>query len=145
MQRGEGAFGDVLEQREMHQIDMEMQQVELVGAAAHVVQHRQVRGQIGFERMRVQPEGARTRRDQFGARAAVPAGEDRDLVSQIDQCIGQVSHDAFCASVEAGRDRFIQRCDMSDTHGADPSDSLGRRGERYGATEWESGSGRCRR
>ena len=46
VQRRQGLSGDVGEDRELQQVDMEMQQVELVAAPTHFMQHRQVRGDV---------------------------------------------------------------------------------------------------
>ena len=56
MQRRHRARRNPLEQREMQQVDVEMQHVELVRALAHLVQHREVRGDVGFERRRIEAD-----------------------------------------------------------------------------------------
>ncbi len=51
MQRRQRPVGDVLEKRKMHEVDVEMQDIELVGTLADLVQHREMGGDVGFERV----------------------------------------------------------------------------------------------
>ena len=63
MQRGDGAAGERPEQREMKLIDMEVQQVELVGPLADAVEHQHIIGDriahVGVEPQRLAGRRAR--------------------------------------------------------------------------------------
>ena len=100
----------------MQHVDMEVQHVELVGAPAHFLQHRQVRGEIGLEHCRIEPDRLVAHRHQFGAGARIGAGEQRHLMAQINQRVGKVSDDALGAAVEFRRGGFVQRRNLGDAH-----------------------------
>ena len=66
MQRRDRAMRLMLEDGKVQQVDVEMQDVELPRPAAHLVQHREMRGHVRLERRRVQTDRAVAHRDQLG-------------------------------------------------------------------------------
>src|SRR5262249_34310826 len=52
-------------------------------------------------------------------RLGVAAGEQRDVVSLVDELFGKVRNDAFGAPVEFGRHPFEKRGDLSNPHQQD--------------------------
>ena len=50
----------------MDQVDVEMQDVELGAPLAQLVQHREMRREIGLERGRIEPDGLVTHRHERG-------------------------------------------------------------------------------
>src|SRR6185369_13360572 len=80
MQRGERLGGHVAKQRHMECIDMEMQDVELTGAAAQLVEHDHVMGYVivngGVEADRLVRAG-----DELSRRHGIAAGEQCDFVT----------------------------------------------------------------
>ncbi len=107
MQGGQGALRHVLEEGEMDHVGVEVDQVELAGAAAHLVQHGHVGGEIGLQGRRVQPNGLVASRRQPGLGLGLRAGEQSDLVPQPDQGVAQMCDHAFGAAIEFGRNRLV--------------------------------------
>ena len=99
----------------MDQVDVEVDDVELVAPLVHLVQHRQVRREVGLERAGIEPDGLVPHRHQRGAGPRLGAGEQRHLVAELDQGVGEVGDDPFRAAVEAGRDRFVERRDLGNS------------------------------
>ena len=118
MQRGHGPRGKRLEERKVDEVDVEVQHVEVVGAAPHLVQHRQMRGDVGLERRRVESYGLLAHRHEERRRLGFRAREQRDVVSLIHQGIGEVGHDALGSTVKARRNRFGKRGDLRDAQRA---------------------------
>ena len=102
MQRGQRAVRERLEEREMKQIDVEMEHIELVGARADLVQHREMRGNVGLERVRIEPHCLLAHRDEARPRAGVAAREERHIVAELHERIRQVGYDPFGAAIETG-------------------------------------------
>ena len=117
VQRRHGLVGLVLEDREMQQVDVEMQDVELPRTASHFVEHRQVRGDVGFQRCGVQPDRALTDRYQPGGGVRIRGGEQRDVMAELHQCITENRDDSFGATVKLGGDGFCERRDLGNVHG----------------------------
>ncbi len=107
VQGGEGLAGRVLEEGELDHVGVEVDDVELIGPPADLVQHGHVRGEVGLQRRGVQPDGLVADGGQFGLGAGVGAGEQGDIVAEIDQGVAEVRHHPFGAAVVPGRDRFV--------------------------------------
>ena len=99
MQRGHRAVRETLEQREMNEIDVEVEDVEFVGALAHLMQHREMRGDVGLERAGIEPDGLLAHGNESRRRAGVSAGEQGDVVPQFHQRVCQVGDDTLGAAV----------------------------------------------
>jgi hypothetical protein len=77
---------------------VEVQHVEVGGARDHLLDHREVRR----DRVGAAAEAQRRRRarDQLGARRRVAAREQRHVVPEVDQRLGQKMDDALGAPVQ---------------------------------------------
>ena len=113
----------LLEERKMDQVDVEMQDVELVAPLVQLVQHRQMGREVGLERAGIEPDGLVAHRHERGPGPRLGTGEQRHLVAELDQGVGEVGDDPFRAAVEAGRDRLVERRDLGNLHKA-PSMAL---------------------
>ena len=117
VQGRQGLVRAFLEQREVDHVGVEVDDVELVGAVQNFAQHRQVGGEIGFQRRRIQADGLITHRHQAGLGLGVGAGEKGHVVAQIDQGVGQMRHHTLRTAIQLGRHGLIQRGDLRDFHG----------------------------
>jgi hypothetical protein len=108
VQRGDGALGDVLEHREMDQVDVEVQHVEALRTATHLMQHRQMRREIGFQRRRIKPNRLVAHGYQGCTGFRLGAREQRDVVAKIRKRIREMGDDAFGATVQLWRNGLIQ-------------------------------------
>jgi hypothetical protein len=50
----------------------------------------------------------------------IRTGEQRDVVTQFDESVGQMRYDAFGAAVQSRRHRLIERRDLSYFHEKPP-------------------------
>ena len=66
---------------------MKMKHVELVSAFAHVVEHREMRRDLGFQPIRVEPERAVAGGHQARTGPSVAAREQRSVVAEGDEGI----------------------------------------------------------
>ena len=80
-------------QREGIVVEMEVQQVEIVGAAPNALEHGHVQ-RIWIEYRAIEPQGSRPARFQFGGGLRVAAREQDDVVFQSDQRLRQPRTDA---------------------------------------------------
>jgi hypothetical protein len=92
--------------------------------APHQGQLVQMRGQVRLQRRGVQPDGLVAHRGQSGGGLRLGAGEQRHVMAQGHQRVGQVRHHPLGAAVQLGRHGFVQRGDLGDTHS---QNSLARR------------------
>ena len=76
---------------------------------AHVVRK-------GVADVRVLPERHGAGRHEARRCLGVAAGKERYLVSESDELLGQVRHDAFGATVEARWNAFVERRHLGDSH-----------------------------
>ncbi len=120
VQGGERPLRIVLEEREVDHVGVEVDDVEVVRAPAHLVQHGHVRGEVRLQRGRIQPDGLIAHGHQLGLGFRVGAGEQGDLVAELDQGVAQVSDDTLGAAVELGGDRLVQRRHLRDLHSIYP-------------------------
>ena len=95
---------------------MEVQHVELVRRAVQRRSSmREMRGDVGVAGdRRVEAERAGRGRREPGASVRIAAREEGDVVTQIDQRLDEVRHDAFGAAVEAGWHGLEERRDLRD-------------------------------
>ncbi|MNE46266.1 hypothetical protein D3C80_1405930 [compost metagenome] len=121
MQGGDRLVRQITEEGEMHHVGVEMDDVEIVGAVQHLRQHGHVRGQIGLQRLRVQANGLISHRDQSRPRLGLGAGEQGDVMAQIDQGVGQVGHHPLGAAVETWGHGLIEGRDLGDLHHPTPA------------------------
>jgi hypothetical protein len=105
--------------RERIVVEVEMQHVELVRALTHSFEHRHVQ-RHGVAHPPVEPESLRPDRLEPGPRRRIAAGEQRHLMPQRHQFLGQPRHDALGTAIKLRRDRFGQRGDLGDAHANGP-------------------------
>ena len=53
-----------------------------------------------------------------GSGPRLGTGEQRHVVAELDQGVGQVGDNPFGAAVETGRDSLIERCNLGNLHKA---------------------------
>ena len=109
------AVGETGHEREMQQINMEMDDVEIVGLAAHVVQHHQMVGQ-GVLDGGIESQGHVRAADQFRRGPRVAAGKQGDVVALMNKFFGEVGNHPLGAAVEVGRHAFHQRGNLRNPH-----------------------------
>ena len=115
MQGGQRAIGKVVEQREMVAIEMEVQNIELIGDLAHARQHGEMRGQIPGDVL-VEAQGHIAAGHEVGPGLAVPAGEKGDIVAARDERVAEMGYNTLRPAVEFWRDGFVKGGDLGDTH-----------------------------
>ena len=118
MQRGHGPARQLLEEREMDEVDVEVEDVELVRPPMQLVQHGEMGGEIGLQWVRVEPDGLVADGHQPGLGPGVGAGEQHDVMPELDQGVGKMGHDPLGTAVEAGRHRFVEGRHLCDPHRA---------------------------
>ena len=72
-------------QREMHIINMEVNDVELIGALQHFFQHYKMMGELILAFIVIQTKSLRATGDQARSRLGVTAGEKCDVVPGVDE------------------------------------------------------------
>src|SRR5690349_9437756 len=100
----------------MHQVHMEVQDIELRGASFDLVQHGQVCGKIGFQRRSIEADRLISNRDKTRFRARIGRGEQCDLMPQLYERIAEVRDCPFRAAIQLRRYSFIQRSNLRDSH-----------------------------
>jgi hypothetical protein len=65
---------------------------------------------------RIEAQSPPADRDQAGAGVRITAREQRHLVSELDQILGQVGYDTFGAAIEARRHCLLQWSNLRDAH-----------------------------
>jgi hypothetical protein len=97
---------------------VEVQHVEILGAAPHLLHHQHVWRDHVVNRG-IQTQGARPHFVQTSRGDRVATGEQRHLVSERNQLLCQVRHHPLGAAVELRRDGFVQRSDLRNAHRRD--------------------------
>ena len=110
---GEAAPGEMAEQREVDEIDMEMKDVVAVRLGQHAIDHRQRVGQMIVDPG--EPQALVRAGHQPRRRLAVAAGVERDVVAELDQRFGQPPDDPFGAAIKLGRHGLREGRDLSNT------------------------------
>ena len=113
VQRGDSAACDRPEQREMELIDMEMQDVEVVGALADAIEHQHVIGDRIAD-AGVEPECLGHAGHEIGRRDRIAAREQRHVMAEANQFLGQVGDDPLGAAVKSWGDAFHQGRNLRD-------------------------------
>jgi hypothetical protein len=70
-------------------VDVEVDHVERRGLLVDLLEHQHVVGEL-IDAARVKPQRAWTRRHEPRARHGIAAREERDVVTQSDELLGQV-------------------------------------------------------
>jgi hypothetical protein len=87
MQCRQRAVGEISDQREMQQIDVEMQDIKLMRAAANFLQHHHLMRQLVLDR-RVKPQRDVRAGYEPGVGDGVAAGKKRDFVALCNKFFG---------------------------------------------------------
>ncbi|MNQ90988.1 hypothetical protein D3C85_1063510 [compost metagenome] len=133
VQGGDRLVRQTPEEGEVQDVGMEMDDVERVGAVQNGGQQGHVRGQVGLQRLGVQPDRLIAHRDQPRPRLGLGAGEQGHLVAQIDQGVGQVGDDPLGAAVETRRHRLIEGRDLSNLHDPTPAPPMAHWNRQHGS------------
>src|SRR3974390_1075283 len=115
MQRGESAVGKVAHQGSVNYVNMKVKHVELVHAAADLVQHDHVVGQ-GIAHCRIETQGHVAAAHELSRCLRVTAREKCDVVSLTHQLFSQERYDPFGATIESRRYALMKRGNLSNTH-----------------------------
>src|SRR5215212_4700949 len=73
-----------------------------------------MRGHVGLERRWIEPDRALAHGEEVGFRLRVRTGEERNVVAELDEGIGQVGHNPFRAAIKTRRNCFGQRGNLGD-------------------------------
>ena len=115
MQRRQSPIGEIVDQRGVNYIDVEVKNVELVDPAADLVQHDHVVRQR-IAHCRIEAQRCVTAAHEPGRRLGVAAGKQGDVVSLAYELFGQKRNNAFRAAIKPGWDPFIKRGYLCNTH-----------------------------
>src|ERR1700733_1054242 len=94
-------------QREMHVIDMEMNDIEFGSHTHHVIQHGDVMGQM-VDGIFTEPERSLCCGNELRGSLRVSAGEQSYLMALRDQLFGQERNDPFRTSIHFRWNTLIQ-------------------------------------
>ena len=100
----------------MDQVGVEVDEVERVLPFVDFAHHREMRGEIGFEARRIEPNRLIADGHKFRAGFGIGAGKQGHLVAKLDQSFGEEEDDALGATIELGRNRLVQRRNLRDLH-----------------------------
>jgi len=99
----------------MQVVGVEMEDIELVRAAPQAIEHDQMIDQRILATA-VEPQRDLAARFQRGRGARVAAGEQRDLVPESDQFLGQVRNNPLGAAIKPRGTTLMQGSDLRDSH-----------------------------
>ena len=120
VQRGHERRRLAREQRERIIVEMKMQDVEIARALIDALQHHHVQ-RVGIAHRAVEPQRPRPHRFELRRGLRIAAGEQRDLVAERDQFLGEPRHDPFGSTIKLRRHRLRQRGDLRNMHRIDLS------------------------
>jgi hypothetical protein len=115
MQCRDGPLGETAKQRAMDQIDMEVNNVEVVGAGVHLVHQQHIVRQT-VARVRVKPQCTRNNGNKFGCGPGIATGEQSNIMTAPNQIFRQPGNDALCSAVKLWRHALYQRCNLGNFH-----------------------------
>jgi hypothetical protein len=103
----------------MHQIHVEVQNVEPFRTAPYLIQHHQnVRKRVS--NCGVQAQCPRATGHQLSPRARVAGAKHRNLVTLADQFLCQIRHHALGSAIQPRGHRLGERGDLCDPHPGSP-------------------------
>ena len=115
MQCSDSAARDRPEQRKLKLVDMEVHDIEVVSALAHAIEHQHVIGNRVAD-AGVEPQRLGHARHQIRRRDRIAAREQRHVVAERHQLLGEVGNDPLSAAVKPWRHAFDQGRDLRDLH-----------------------------
>ncbi len=110
MQRAHMDKAGKLGQREVHVIDMKMNDVELVGALENFFKHHKMMGKLILAFVVVQAEGFWAGWNQPRCGLGIAASKQGDLMPSLDQRLGQIGDYPLCSAVELWGNALVKRC-----------------------------------
>src|SRR6185312_14618409 len=87
---GECSVRQWLEERKVQQIRMKVQDVELTGPRAHLIEHAEVRGHVRLQCGRIEAQRLVAYRGQRRSCLRALAREQRDRVSEGDELVTEI-------------------------------------------------------
>jgi hypothetical protein len=99
----------------MELIDVEVQQIEFRGAPVHPVEHPHVMGDR-VAHAGIEPQRARHAGNESSGGQRILAGEQRDVMAEANQLLGQIGNNPLRTAIESWRDALHQRRDLCDFH-----------------------------
>ena len=99
----------------MKLVDMEVQDVEVVGALAHAIEHQHVIGDRIAD-AGVEPERLGHAGHEIGRGDRIAAGKQRDVMAERHQFLGEIGDDPLGAAIKPWRNAFHQRRDLRNFH-----------------------------
>jgi hypothetical protein len=109
------AANKVLDDREVQNIDVEVENIELVSVPTHLIEHHDVVRDM-IANPRVQTLCGLGARNQLGAGLRVAACEQRHLMPLGNQLLGQVRYDTLRSTIEARRAAFGKWSNLRNFH-----------------------------
>src|ERR1044072_2070283 len=94
---------------------MKMDDVEIVGLSAYLLQHHQMIGQ-GVLDSGIESQSHLGAADKLGGSPRIAAGEKGDVVALMNELFGEVGNHPLSAPVEARRYAFHQRGNLRYPH-----------------------------
>ncbi len=96
---------------------MKVQKIELfiVAFLPHALQHHHMQ-RVGITHGTIQTQGFGPSGVEFSRRLGIAAGEQRDVVAQCNEFLGEPVHHPLGAAVQFGGDGLRQRGDLRDAH-----------------------------
>src|SRR5262245_51059218 len=99
----------------MKLVDVEMQNIELVGALANLIEHQHIIWDRITNRW-CEPKRGFCAGHEFSRGQGVAAGKERDLVTLLDELLRQIGNDALGTSVACRRHTFDRGSNLCDSH-----------------------------
>ena len=100
MQGCHALVGQILEQRVLQEIDMEVDHVELMSPPADGVEHHKMAGDVIADAR--EPKALRNTGNKLRRGFRVATGEERDIVPLRHEFLREIGHHPFRAAVELG-------------------------------------------
>jgi hypothetical protein len=113
MKRSQSPRSQRAEKREVEEIDVKMENVEVLRVLAYLIDHQhEMRNAVAHGR--IEAERASTTRSQLCAGDRIPTCKQRHLVAEPDKFLGQIGSDPLGAAVETRRNALNERSDLCD-------------------------------
>ena len=115
MQRRHIGHRELADQRELKQIDVEVENVEFAGSLPHLFQHHHVIGDR-IPGVWIQAQRLFGAFYEFRVGYRIAACEQRHLVPLPNEFFGQIGDNPLGAAVQFGRNTLEQRGNLRDSH-----------------------------
>jgi hypothetical protein len=99
----------------MKLIDMEMQDVELVGAFADAIEHKHIIGNWILY-VRIKPQRGRYTWHEARRRDRVATREKSHIVTKANELFAEIRDDPFSSTICSRRHALDERCDLGNLH-----------------------------